>query len=168
MRVPWGPQTCSWCLKQWGGGGGTIWGDCTLNLWGCGLTQGRWIIEEVNKKKPLSPWALYPPRQRRQTQAHSSNQDFIQGDTPQKLGRLMQGERQVRGRRKECQGRPFSPQSGDSKKKKEKILEDGDLTLPFFDYHQAGQSRKKKKQVKISYWRILLPQRALFKILTVK
>ena len=34
----------------------------------------------------------------------------------------MQGERQARGRRKECQGRPSSPQSGDSKKKKEKFL----------------------------------------------
>lgn len=92
------------------GWGGTVWRDCTLNLWG-GLTQGRWITEEWTRKSSYlhGPW--YPPGQRRQTQAHSSNQDFIQGDTPPKLGRLTQGERQVRGRRKECQGRPFSPQS---------------------------------------------------------
>lgn len=38
-------------------------------------------------------------------------------------------------------------------------------SCPFFDYHHRT-IQEKKKQVKISYWRILLPQRALCKILT--
>lgn len=41
-------------------------------------------------------------------------------------------------------GQAFLTSEWRFKEEEGKILEDGDLTLPFFDYHQAGQSRKKK------------------------
>ena len=42
-------------------------------------------------------------------------------------------------------GQAFLTSEWRFKEEEGKILEDGDLTLPFFDYHQAGQSRKKSK-----------------------